>query len=75
MLVLILNCIHGNKTRAYVLHPAYSRPVLIGGLFSYSKMLTSTTAGIRVCISLLDDLASLYDADDSSEGARAFDVG
>jgi ataxin-10 len=40
-----------------------------------SKMLTRTTVGARVCVSLLDDMLKLYDEEESSEGAQAFDVG
>lgn len=38
-------------------------------------MLIDTPVGIRICISLLDDMVKLYDADESSDGARAFDIG
>lgn len=38
-------------------------------------MLTRTAIGARVCVSLLDDMLKLYDAEESSEGAQAFDVG
>ncbi|GAW09512.1 ataxin-10-like protein [Lentinula edodes] len=42
---------------------------------SRTKMLTRTPIGARICIILLDDMVKLYDADEGSEGARAFDVG
>lgn len=48
---------------------------LVESYISTSKMLTRTTVGARVCISLLDDMLKLYDAEESSEGAQAFDVG
>jgi len=48
---------------------------MIGCYTSTSKMLTRTTIGVRVCISLLDNMLKLYDAGESSEGAQAFDVG
>jgi len=38
-------------------------------------MLTTTTIGVRVCISLLDDMLKLYNAEEATEGAQAFDVG
>lgn len=38
-------------------------------------MLTRTPIGARICIILLDDMVKLHDADEGSEGARAFDVG
>lgn len=47
----------------------------IHGSRKRAKMLTRTTVGARVCISLLDDMLKLYDAEESSEGAQAFDVG
>ncbi|KAG5647901.1 hypothetical protein DXG03_007825 [Asterophora parasitica] len=40
-----------------------------------TTMLTRTTVGARVCVSLLDDMLKLYDAEESSVGAQAFDVG
>ncbi|KAJ7281931.1 spinocerebellar ataxia type 10 protein domain-containing protein [Mycena rebaudengoi] len=39
------------------------------------KMLTRTPNGARICISLLDNMVKLYDAENASEGARAFDIG
>ncbi|KAJ7623465.1 spinocerebellar ataxia type 10 protein domain-containing protein [Roridomyces roridus] len=39
------------------------------------KMLTRTVAGVRICVHLLDNMVRLYDAEDGSEGARAFDIG
>ncbi|KAG6813819.1 hypothetical protein H0H92_006763 [Tricholoma furcatifolium] len=38
-------------------------------------MLTRTAVGARVCVSLLDDMVKLYEAEESSVGAQAFDVG
>ncbi|KAG6850778.1 hypothetical protein H0H93_008816 [Arthromyces matolae] len=40
-----------------------------------STMLTRTTVGARVCVSLLDDMMKLYEAEESSVGAQAFDIG
>ncbi|KAG6910234.1 hypothetical protein DXG01_012369 [Tephrocybe rancida] len=40
-----------------------------------STMLTRTAVGARVCVSLLDDMLKLYEAEESSVGAKAFDVG
>ncbi|KAG6817540.1 hypothetical protein H0H87_007508 [Tephrocybe sp. NHM501043] len=40
-----------------------------------STMLTRTVVGARVCVSLLDDMLKLYEAEESSVGAQAFDVG
>ncbi|TFK39966.1 spinocerebellar ataxia type 10 protein domain-containing protein [Crucibulum laeve] len=39
------------------------------------KLLTKATIGARVCVALLDDMLRLYDADEGTEGAQAFDVG
>lgn len=38
-------------------------------------MLSRTNVGSRVCISLLDNMLKLYDAEESSQGAQAFDIG
>jgi ataxin-10 len=38
-------------------------------------MLSKTTIGSRICVCLLDNMVTLYDAEDDSEGAKAFDVG
>jgi len=38
-------------------------------------MLCATTIGARVCISLLDRMVTLFDAEEPSDGATAFDVG
>ncbi|RDB23860.1 Ataxin-10 [Hypsizygus marmoreus] len=38
-------------------------------------MLSRTTVGARLCISLLDVMLKLYDAEESSQAAQAFDVG
>ncbi|KAF8075063.1 spinocerebellar ataxia type 10 protein domain-containing protein [Lyophyllum atratum] len=40
-----------------------------------TTMLTRTAVGSRVCVSLLDDMLKLYEAEESSVGAQAFDVG
>ncbi|KAF9462934.1 spinocerebellar ataxia type 10 protein domain-containing protein [Collybia nuda] len=40
-----------------------------------SKLMVKTSIGARLCISLLDSMVKLYDAEESSEGAQAFDVG
>ncbi|KAH7929116.1 hypothetical protein BV22DRAFT_1003495 [Leucogyrophana mollusca] len=39
------------------------------------SMLTKAPAGIRICITLLDRMVSLYDAEESSDGGKAFDYG
>ncbi|KAF5352890.1 hypothetical protein D9757_012091 [Collybiopsis confluens] len=40
-----------------------------------TKLLTRTAIGARICVTMLDDMVKLYDADEASDGARAFDVG
>ncbi|KAG6891267.1 hypothetical protein C0995_008519 [Termitomyces sp. Mi166 len=40
-----------------------------------STMLTRTAVGARVCVTLLDDMLKLYEAEEPSVGAQAFDVG
>ncbi|KAJ6581200.1 spinocerebellar ataxia type 10 protein domain-containing protein [Mycena capillaripes] len=47
----------------------------IDGSRTRIKMLTRTVTGVRICISLLDSMVQLYDAEDATEGARAFDIG
>lgn len=41
----------------------------------YRTMLTRTVVGARVCISLLDNMLKLYEVEESSVGAQAFDIG
>ncbi|KAG7093765.1 hypothetical protein E1B28_007413 [Marasmius oreades] len=40
-----------------------------------TKMLTRTPIGARICVYLLDNMVKLYDAEETSEGGLAFDVG
>ncbi|THU91515.1 hypothetical protein K435DRAFT_232145 [Dendrothele bispora CBS 962.96] len=40
-----------------------------------TKMLTRTTIGSRICVLLLDNMVKLYDADEGSDGGKAFDTG
>ncbi|KAG0709195.1 spinocerebellar ataxia type 10 protein domain-containing protein [Suillus ampliporus] len=39
------------------------------------SLLTRSRVGARICITLLDRMVSLYDAEESSDGAKAFDYG
>ncbi|KAF8557778.1 hypothetical protein OG21DRAFT_1536824 [Imleria badia] len=39
------------------------------------RLLAETRAGARICIALLDRMVTLYDAEDSSDGGKAFDYG
>jgi hypothetical protein len=38
-------------------------------------MLTRTTIGTRLCVSLLDNMVKLYEADEGSDAGKAFDTG
>ncbi|OBZ74211.1 hypothetical protein A0H81_05856 [Grifola frondosa] len=42
---------------------------------AHRELLTTTIGGARMCISLLDRLAALFDAEESSDESRAFDIG
>lgn len=42
---------------------------------SLRKLLTSTPAGLRLCISFFDRMASLFEAEDAADSSQAFDVG
>ncbi|KAL0953516.1 hypothetical protein HGRIS_004740 [Hohenbuehelia grisea] len=42
---------------------------------SRAKMLCKTAIGCRICVSLLDGMLKMYDAEEASEGAKAFDIG
>jgi len=37
--------------------------------------MSRTIVGIRVCITLLDDMLKLFEAEELTQGAQAFDVG
>ncbi|KAJ2919512.1 hypothetical protein MD484_g885, partial [Candolleomyces efflorescens] len=39
------------------------------------KLLAKSAIGVRICISLLDDMLKLFEADEESEGGKAFNVG
>lgn len=43
--------------------------------FSKRGLLAETQVGARICITLLDRMATLYDAEDSSDEGKAFDYG
>lgn len=47
----------------------------IHGSEARTKMLTRTPIGARICVCLLDSMVKLYDAEETSEGGLAFDVG
>ena len=38
-------------------------------------LIAETRVGARICITLLDRMVTLYDAEDSSDGGKAFDFG
>lgn len=37
--------------------------------------LTTSPMGVRICVCILDDMVDLHDAEEASDGAKAFDVG
>lgn len=39
------------------------------------SLLTKSRGGARICITLLDRMVLLYDAEESTDGAKAFDYG
>ncbi|RXW23893.1 hypothetical protein EST38_g1948 [Candolleomyces aberdarensis] len=39
------------------------------------KLLAKSAIGVRICIALLDDMLKLFEADEESEGGKAFNVG
>ncbi|KAF8159622.1 spinocerebellar ataxia type 10 protein domain-containing protein [Crassisporium funariophilum] len=47
----------------------------IHGSRKRTHLLTKTKVGVRVCIGLLDNMVRLHEAEEGSEGAKAFDVG
>ncbi|TFK18978.1 hypothetical protein FA15DRAFT_674855 [Coprinopsis marcescibilis] len=47
----------------------------IHGSRKRTKMLAKTTIGARVCVTLLDDMLRLYEAEEETEGGKAFNVG
>jgi ataxin-10 len=40
-----------------------------------STMLGRSTIGARVCVTLLDNMVKLFEAEGASQGAQAFDIG
>ncbi|KAF5362419.1 hypothetical protein D9756_002436 [Leucocoprinus leucothites] len=40
-----------------------------------TKLLCKTDVGVRMCVSLLDNMLHLFEADEGSIGAQAFDIG
>ncbi|KDR80569.1 hypothetical protein GALMADRAFT_135707 [Galerina marginata CBS 339.88] len=47
----------------------------IHGSKKRALLLTRTKVGVRICIGLLDNMVRLHEAEEGSEGAKAFDVG
>ncbi|KAG2011693.1 hypothetical protein CC2G_011781 [Coprinopsis cinerea AmutBmut pab1-1] len=47
----------------------------IHGSRKRTKMLAKTAIGARVCVALLDGMLRLYEAEEESEGGKAFNVG
>ena len=72
VLVFILNSIHGSRKRRQVV---LMRDVAVTIIPYYSTLMSRTTVGIRVCITLLDDMLKLFEAEELTQEAQAFDVG
>ncbi|KAF8909342.1 spinocerebellar ataxia type 10 protein domain-containing protein [Gymnopilus junonius] len=47
----------------------------IHGSKKRALLLTRTKVGVRICIGLLDNMVGLHEAEEGSDGAKAFDVG
>ncbi|PPQ90769.1 hypothetical protein CVT25_010158 [Psilocybe cyanescens] len=47
----------------------------IHGSKKRTQLLTKSNVGVRICIGLLDNMVRLHEAQEGSEGAKAFDVG
>ncbi|KAF8967697.1 spinocerebellar ataxia type 10 protein domain-containing protein [Flammula alnicola] len=47
----------------------------IHGSRKRTQLLVKTKVGVRICIGLLDNMVNLHEADEGSEGAKAFDIG
>lgn len=43
--------------------------------YTFSQLLVKTKVGVRICIGLLDNMVKLHEAEEGSEGAKAFDIG
>ena len=41
----------------------------------FRKLLCQTVIGSRICLTMLDTMIRLYDADEQSDGGQAFDIG
>jgi ataxin-10 len=39
------------------------------------SILSTTSVGVRLCMRLLDGMVRLYDAEEVSDGGKAFDIG
>ncbi|KAF9563954.1 hypothetical protein CPC08DRAFT_299078 [Agrocybe pediades] len=47
----------------------------IHGSKKRAQLMTKTQVGVRICVVLLDNMVRLHEADEGTEGAKAFDVG
>jgi ataxin-10 len=39
------------------------------------QLMVESNVGVRICIGLLDKMVTFHEAEEGSEGARAFDIG
>ena len=65
---------HGSNNRRYAIYGAFLASRL-GTLLKNRGLIAETRVGARICITLLDRMVTLYDAEDSSDGGKAFDFG
>lgn len=72
-LIFILNCIHGSSKRTLVAR--FVVKIFIHADYTFSQLLVKTKVGVRMCIGLLDNMVKLHEAEEGSEGAKAFDIG
>jgi ataxin-10 len=49
--------------------------IFIHADYTFSQLLVKTKVGVRMCIGLLDNMVKLHEAEEGSEGAKAFDIG
>ena len=69
----MVNCIHNSTERWYVMF--YAKLLPLTDSYKISSLLAKSRVGARICVNLLDRMVLLYDAEESSDGAKAFDYG
>jgi ataxin-10 len=72
-LIFILNCTHESTKRLYV--------IFVHNICQFRldravrQLMVKSKVGIRMSVALLDKMVVLHEAEEGSEGAKAFDVG